>query len=135
MPTAVSEFRAIKKHAETIVNDATHTIATMSPGDCWAQGDLLIVCLEGVPDGALPIKGMSQLAPGTSQGSRHTLKCLEAVAMFTMPKGTALDGPVFSAPAGCEIEHPEHGNVVLPPGTYGVIYQRQYAEELRRVLD
>lgn len=135
MVTAATEFKSIKKHAESIVNDETHTIATMSTGDYWAQGDVKITCLDDVPTGCKPIKAEKQLAPGTSQGSRHCLVSLSGVEMFTLPDATPLDGPVFRAKQGCEIDHPEHGNVILPPGVYGITYQRQFAEELRRVVD
>ena len=136
MATAVNEFRAIKKHAESIKNDETHRIETCSPGDAWAQGDLLIVALDGVPKDAQAVKQVErQLAPGTTHGSRHCLVSLEGVSMFTLKDATALDGPIVEAKQGCEIDHPEHGNVILPPGVYGIVYQRQYAEELRRVQD
>ena len=36
MTTAVGEFRSIKRHAEAIKNDDTHTIQVVSPGDAWA---------------------------------------------------------------------------------------------------
>lgn len=135
MATAVNEFRTIKQHAEIIKNDETHRIETCSPGDSWAQGDLLIVALDAVPKNCKPTKVERQLAPGTSQGSRHFLASLEGVEMFTLDDATPLDGPIVKTAKPCEIEHPEHGNIVLPAGVYGVIYQRQYAEELRRVVD
>lgn len=135
MTTAVNEFQQIQKHAESIKNDETHRIETWSPGDCWAQGDLLLVCLEKVPQGAEVIKVDRQLAPGTTQGSRHCLVSLDGVTMYRLANATALDGPIVEAKSGCEIDHPEHGNLIVPPGVFGVVYQRQYAEELRRVLD
>lgn len=135
MVTAINEFRGIQKHAESIKNDETHTLGAASPADAWAQGDVGIVCLDSVPPGCKPIKAERQLAPGTTQGSRHCLTSLDGIEMFSLPNPTALDGPVFKTEHGCEIDHPEHGNVILPPGVYGVIYQRQYAEELRRVQD
>lgn len=135
MPTAVSVYREIKKHAESIKNDETHRLGELAPGDGWAQGDLLIVSLAEVPTDYRPCAVERQLAPGTSQGSRHCLVSLDGVEMFRLEGGTPLDGPVFRSINGCEVDHPEHGNIVLRAGTYGVIYQRQYADELRRVAD
>lgn len=135
MATAISELKAIQKHAESIKNDETHELTVMSPGDCWAQGDVLITCLESVPKGCEPITAERQLAPGTTQGSRHCIVDLTGVEMFRMKDATPLDGPVFRCDRKVEIDHPEHGNLIVPPGVYGVTYQRQYAEELRRVQD
>ncbi len=135
MATAVSVYRDIKKHAESIRNDESHELEVMSPGDCWAQGDLLIVSLESVPAGCAPIKAERQLAPGNTQGSRHCLVSLDGVEMFQLPEPNALDGPVFRTDRKLVIDHPEHGNLIVPPGTYAVVYQRQFAEELRRVAD
>lgn len=129
-------LKHLQKHAESIRNDDEHAIATMSPGDAWAQGDLLLVCLDRVPDGAVKLREPSaQLAPGTTQGSRHCLAALDGITMYRLRDTTPLDGPVIEAPGGCRVNHPEHGDVTLPPGVYGVVYQRAYAEELRRVLD
>lgn len=135
MVTAISELKAIQKHAESIKNDETHEISVMSPGDCWAQGDVLITCLESLPTDCEPIKAEQQLAPGTTQGSRHCIVDLAGVEMFRMKEATALDGPVFRCGSKVEIDHPEHGNLIVPAGVYAVTYQRQYAEELRRVQD
>lgn len=133
---AVKEFETLKQHAETIRNDAEHRIETMSPGDCWAQGDIGIVCLKSLPVGSAKIvKPSAQLAPGTTQGSRHCLRRLRGVTLYRIAEPTPLDGPVIDAPKGCAIDHPEHGNVVLPPGIYAIVYQRAYADELRRVQD
>lgn len=134
--TAEKELTRIQTHAEKIRNDEAHEIATASPGDMWAQGDIGIVCLASLPAGSvLEKKPSRQLAPGTTQGSRHCIADMSNVRLHRLADPTPLDGPVIEAPQGCAIEHPEHGNVTLPPGVYGVIYQRAYADELRRVQD
>jgi hypothetical protein len=76
-----------------------------------------------------------QLAPGTSQGSRHCLESLEGITVFRLADQTPLDGPILEAPSGLRVNHPEHGDVTLRPGVYAVVYQRAFAEELRRVED
>lgn len=136
MVSATSELREIKKHAKSIKNDETHRLGEVIPGDSWAQGDLLIVAFDAVPKGCVPVdKPEPQLAPGNTQGSRHCLDRLDGVEMFRLKDATPLDGPVFRTNRVTEITHPEHGNLIGPPGVYGIVYQRQYAEDLRRVLD
>jgi hypothetical protein len=133
---AETAFGQVRKHAESIRNDGEHRIEVMDPGDMWAQGDIGLLMLPGVPPGAKRIdRPSAQLAPGTTQGSRHTLATLGGIALYTPADPTPLDGPLIEAPAGCRVEHPEHGDVELPPGVYAVVYQRAFADELRRVVD
>jgi hypothetical protein len=82
-----------------------------------------------VPDPSL------QLAPGTSRGSRHCLESLDGITFYRLERATPLDGPVLDAPRGLRVNHPEHGDVTLRPGVYAVVYQRAFAEEIRRVED
>lgn len=134
--TAERSLEQIASHAEAIKNDEHQQAGEMSPGDVWAQGDVGIVRLESLPEGCTPIKEPSlQLAPGTTQGSRHCLASLDGVRLFQLSNPGPLEGPVIDAPQGMRVNHPEHGDVSFGPGVYGVVYQRQYAEELKRVQD
>lgn len=136
--TAEKAYLQVASHAENIKNDEHQRVKTCSPGDSWAQGDLLLVCLESLPRGCEKIadpQQQSQLAPGNTQGSRHVLASSEGVTQYRLSDATPLDGPILECRQGITIEHPEHGNVSLPAGVWGVVYQRAYAEELRRVQD
>ena len=134
--TAKKALTQIQTHAEKIKNDDAHVIETCSPGDMWAQGDVGILCIESVPAGATLIEKPSrQLAPGTTQGSRHCIADMATVRLYRVADANPLDGPVIDAPHGVTVEHPEHGDISLPSGVYAVIYQRAYADELRRVQD
>ena len=134
--TARKAFGEIARHAEKIKNDEHQTAGEMSVGDAWAQGDIALVRLEAVPNNAVRVKSPSpQLAPGNTQGSRHVLESLTGVTVYTLADPTALDGPILDCPKGCTVTHPEHGWVTLRPGVYGVVYQRQLADDLRRVAD
>lgn len=135
--TAKRAFQSVKASAEAICNSDTQEFpSAASAGDTFRQGDIYIEFMESVPAGAVPSeKPSAQLAPGTSQGSRHVLDSLAGVTQFTLRSPTALDGPVLDITEERTVTHPEHGNVVLPPGVYGVTYQRAYADELRRVAD
>jgi hypothetical protein len=135
--TAEKSLGLVQSSAEAIRNDQPQNFpAAASPGDTWRQGDLYIELLAEVPAGAVPIaKPSKQLAPGETQGSRHILDSLAGVTMYRLAEPTVLDGPIVVLEKTRTLTHPEHGDVVLPPGTYGVTYQREYAEELRRVAD
>jgi len=130
---------AVQEAAEEIQNDATQQFPeAASPGDAWRQGDVYITLLDSLPEGALLLDDPSnQLAPGTTQGSRHCLDSLDGVTMYRLPRPEMLDGPVLECRQQRTITHPEHGDVVLPPGIYGITYQRDLDAEdrERRVLD
>lgn len=102
---------------------------------CAQQGDLYFAPLAAVPANACPWPfAHGQLAPGNTQGSRHTVD-LRHVRLWTLTHPTALDGPIIEAPDGVEVAHPEHGHLLFPPGVYKVTFQRAYATELRRIAD
>lgn len=134
--TAGQSLSQIASHAEAIKNDEHQVAGEMSVGDAFAQGDISLVLLEKVPEGCTLVESpMLQLAPGTTQGSRHCLESLEGISIYQLPKPNELEGPVIDAQKGCRVNHPEHGDVTFRMGIYGVVYQRQYAEEIRRVQD
>ena len=134
---ATKEFEAIKESVEAIRSDATQRFPeAASFGDFWRQGDIYITLRESVPSRFVVSKKPNpQLAPGTTQGCRHVLDSLDGVTMYADPRGDALQGPMIESEVEREITHPEHGNVIIPPGCYEITYQRAYAEELRRVQD
>lgn len=98
------------------------------------QGDLYFYKCGTLPPGLRQERQTGQLAPGITHGSRHCVD-LRHVRLYHLPQPTAVEGPIIDAPDGVVITHPEHGSLVFPPGIYGVTYQRQYADELRRVTD
>lgn len=143
------QIAAIRRSAESMHAAATETIAAASAGDTVRQGDIYLVCIESLPDGK-PAK-TRQLAPGTTQGSRHVAagKCevfepndRAAVADIVnlLVRGAnvpaELIGPLVRCEGPTTIEHPEHGWKVLPAeSVWATVYQRAYAEEIRRVQD
>lgn len=139
--TTKTVFSELQRHAEQIRTDAPHDLSRMEVGDEWRQGDVGIVRL---PDDFISKRSPRlissaaavQLAPGNTQGSRHCLDSLSGVEAWSLKDATPLDGPVLRLSEPRSIFHPEHGDLLsLPPGTYGVVYERAYAEELRRVMD
>ena len=132
--TAETALKKISARAERIKNDETQRFPeAASPGDSWRQGDLYITLLAGRPIEAVKQdKPEKQLAPGTTQGSRHCLDSLAGVTIYRLPVPQMLDGPVIECKKERTITHPEHGNVILPPGTYAISYQRSVDAEQRQ---
>ena len=137
--------------AESVRNDESATVGTVSIGDVIRQGDLYVVAILELPEKRTPTT-QRQLAPGTSQGSRHVLvgaceiyeadkgqaisMILQALAPAKIELHEALIGPVFRTLGEVALDHPEHGNRVLPSGEcFAVVFQRQFGEEVRRVQD
>lgn len=146
--TAEKAFRKVEQSAEKIKNDETAIVGTMSKGDVVRQGDLYLVSIGELPKTRREISDR-QLAPGDTQGSRHILegdcviydgdkKELSVLIEAAIGRTVAgpLIGPVFETVGQVEVTHPEHGNRVLPCGeVVAVVYQRMFAEEVRRQVD
>jgi len=112
--------------------------ATMKVGDYHRQGDVYIMRIDKPNETTIKaMKIRAQIAPGTTQGSRHCISgaTLKHIRMYEKNISTALDGPVLECFKQTEITHPEHGHVGLPAGWYAITFQRQLADELRRVAD
>lgn len=109
-----------------------------SPGDAVRQGDVYIRMLSRVPKGAVAISTCpTQLADGTTQGSRHCLDSTDGVTAFARARPTEYDGPILRLDRERTLTHPEHGDWVLPPGVYAIGYQRTIdsEERIQRVRD
>jgi hypothetical protein len=147
--SVAKQIAAVAKSAESMHAAATEKVETASAGDVVRQGDLYFVCLESPPPGQ-PLKSR-QLAPGTTQGSRHIAvgncailetinKSALSVLINKLVRGASIPpelvGPVVECRGDTTIEHPEHGHRVLPAGsTWATVYQRAFGEEVRRAQD
>lgn len=136
---AVTDINRIKKSAESceMFGGRVERIGSPSTGDVVRQGDLYLVCID---EAVGTETNKRQLAPGTTQGSRHVISgdCVVVAkhgkAIGDVPE--ELIGPSFLCKSDCTVEHPEHGHKILPSGTsWAVVYQRAYADEIRRVQD
>ena len=131
---AIDILQQVKTDTETIINDKPQRFPDAAAvGDYWRQGDIYITKLAQC-DGE-KVQAEAQLAEGSTQGSRHILDSLDGVVMFKPTNSTVLTGPHFSLTKERTVTHPQHGDVVLPAGCYGITYQRAFADELRRVAD
>lgn len=155
MATATKTRRAKQQQLkpEAIVNDALRTFsdADFPVGTVAHQGDLILIRIGGLPEGAKPRKNR-QMAEGNTQGSRHILKVGDAFdcpiagvqrAIAAVCKGAKIGdayvGPVFQTRDGsANLVHPEHGDhCYLGDMTIAVVYQRNLDAEdrERRVQD
>jgi len=132
---AVKTMEAIRTHGKKVADDSQREVGSLRPGDYTAQGDVMFWFLDSLPDGCNPVPAVNQLAPGTTKGSRHCIADLTHCELFTRDNANVLQGPIIRASEPFTVEHPEHGNQVLPAGVWAVTYQRAHAKELRRVAD
>ncbi len=135
--SAVESLERIESSVEKIKSDAKQRFPeAASAEDTWRQGDVYITLLNAIPDDCSKVdKPQKQVAPGNTQGSRHILDSLRGVKIFQRPNATPLQGPIMRFAEERTLTHPEHGDVVCPPGVYEITYQRAFADELRRVQD
>jgi hypothetical protein len=102
----------------------------------YRQGDVLIIPVTDVPERLDPVareNGRIILAHGEATGHAHAIKA-EGAALFRDPKLAAAFLTVTGEPVA--LEHDEHDTITLPPGSYRIVRQREYApEEVRYVAD
>jgi len=103
----------------------------------YRQGDVLIVPIKAMPKNVEAVqreKGKAVVAHGEATGHVHAVEDVRA-ALFSDPRTTE----VFMLVAGdapVALEHEEHNPINVPPGTYQVLRQREYAPgAVRNVAD
>ncbi len=138
MTTATETMQTIRDHGQQVADDSPRTVGELSQGDHTAQGDVTFVRLDELPSNCDRVKNPDrQLAPGTTQGSRHCVRESDMchVDFYELHNANPLQGPVLVLRQPATIEHPEHGDQSLGEGVWFVTYQRAFARELRRVQD
>jgi hypothetical protein len=146
MKTVTQALQEMRQSVENMVASKTERIGSPSLGDVVRQGDIYLVCVDKSDVGRVKTKNR-QLAPGETQGSRHILLgdveiyevesfSGESMLIGGVEVNTALIGPSFMCIGEVEVDHPEHGNRILPEDTcWRVVYQQAFADEVRRVND
>lgn len=148
--TAERVLSDLQQHAESIKSGVPQEIGTASLGDVVRQGDLYLTVIGKLPKSTKTMTG-KQLAPGTTQGSRHCVSVqmykvdkaeVTKAILKANPKATPdverFVGPVIVFDQSSPVTHPEHGWVTMPAGSVcAVTYQRDLDEEERerRVQD
>ena len=121
--------------AKAKANDAKVVYPDFAVGDLHWQGDVGVLCICQLPGKLVDDWPHGrQVAPGNTQGSRHVAE--GDVKLLTWAEGGPLVGPVIRAKDRWTLAHPEHGHVEFPgQRDYVILYQRAYADELRRKMD
>lgn len=99
----------------------------------FRQGDVLLRQIKGIPKTAKRQKraGSIVLALGEVTGHKHQILD-DGVDVFVKEDGTMY----LKVANGAELRHEEHGTILLPPGNYERILQREYEPQgIRQVLD
>lgn len=109
------------------------------------QGDVLLIATdEVVPQAATRVKrnrGRLVLAEGEATGHAHTIatrgvELYDLPATGDLPAVDALAVRLLVAETEAVLTHQEHAAITIPPGTYRVIRQREYAPDaIRNVAD
>ena len=90
----------------------------------YRQGDVLLraVSENEIQGRLLPGDGSLILARGEATGHHHAIPAQYAVAMLQSDEGRRF----LRVREPAEVRHPEHAPIVLPPGGYEVIRQREH---------
>lgn len=99
----------------------TRFVRSMETGEHVRQGDVYVVRIDTRPRGMTETQDR-QLAPGTTQGSRHVAEGDLTVYRRTDTREVAI-GPVVIARKEWRLAHPEHAHMVLPAGDYQIRFQ------------
>lgn len=104
--------------------------------DMIAQGDVNFIVVEGIPEGyVLAEKPSTQIAKGTTKGSRHEIRRLDTVDVYLPPTwndAESLQGPLLVAKSETKVKHPQHGEVTIPAGMHCRIEYQQNLDAVTR---
>lgn len=99
----------------------------------YRQGDVLLLPVDAIPTKAIQSKRLGPiiLAEGEATGHAHKINRSAKVKEFDV--GTEL---YLEVEAPVELEHEEHGTVVIEPGCYQIRRQVEvWMDEARQVAD
>lgn len=103
----------------------------------YRQGDVLITEVKHIPAGLKPIpreQGRVVLAHGEVTGHAHVIDSDHALFLGADLEDMA--DRFLRVEQECQVVHDEHDTIVLPPGDYRIVRQREYSpQEIRRVTD
>lgn len=99
----------------------------------YRQGDVFLKPVASIPDTrpCTPRSGRFILAEGEATGHAHTICEVDGTLSIDT------EGRCFlRTEAGCELLHQEHAPILVAPGNYEILHQREYSpEEILRVQD
>lgn len=133
--SALEAHTKVQEAASTKADAKVRVVSAIEVDQAVRQGDIYITRIASIPSGVRSIEDR-QLAPGTSQGSRHIIVGDGLALSARLNDSNPLQGPYIKAEKSFTVEHPEHGHINMPAGDYSCTYQRDFsAEELARVRD
>ncbi len=88
------------------------------------QGDVLLITAAAIPAEARKVRGRMVLAEGEATGHAHVLEAPAAGEAELLAMGDRLFARILDGDA--RVVHEEHAAVILPPGDYEIIRQREY---------
>ena len=96
----------------------------------FRQGDVLLRQIKTIPQEAKASdkKDRIVLAYGEVTGHAHAIHDLESVDVFVKEDGTMY----LDVKAETPLQHEEHAAIMLPPGRYERVLQREYSPEANR---
>lgn len=100
----------------------------------YRQGDILLRKIDYIPAGATKVPTTARrivLGEGETPGHRHEIKDANRLEAYRRAEGLYLD-----VQEEVMLNHPEHAQIALLPGTYEVIRQFEFQrKEFARVQD
>lgn len=91
------------------------------------QGDVLVAAVKQIPEGLVEVprdQGRVVLAYGEVTGHAHVV---DGEATLLAADVDEMQERFLRVEAECELVHDEHTALILPPGDYRVVRQREYA--------
>lgn len=99
----------------------------------YRQGDLLFKQVKQIPEGG-KVRKSGHILEGEATGHIHRVAEMQLAEAEVLDCGAELFMKVTGD--GVSIVHEEHNPIVLPPGNYEIVRQREYSpEEIRNVQD
>jgi hypothetical protein len=100
----------------------------------YRQGDLLFKQVKAIPAGG-KVRASGHILEGEATGHIHRVVETQLAEAEVLDCGAGLFMSV-TAEGGVSIVHEDHATLVLPPGNYEVVRQREYSPtEIRNVCD
>lgn len=98
------------------------------------QGDVLFVKVKSIPKGG-KVRKSGHILEGEATGHIHRVAEAQLAEAEVLDCGAGLFMSV-TAEGGVSIVHEDHNTIVIPPGNYEIVRQREYSpEEIRNVVD
>lgn len=146
--TTEQAISIVNDQAQSLLLPETRFVESLNLEQYVRQGDIYLIKINELPDGCKPIANR-QLAPGTTQGSRHIAG--DQSTVYSHPRqgeievvrkdidgatvvGARCIGPVIVQESFDSVEHPQHAHMSMPPGIYQVFGQVD-PNTLKRVQD